>query len=296
MLLASLPAAAARANEIKLTYTGNTFNDFFSGGSLPQDVYTSTDRVTGTIELLAPLPTNLVGGFVTPLSFSFSDGVNTITNADPTLAATTSFQFWTDGSGQIVHWALNLSDLNPGDFARGIQTLNMPIIPDCGNCQVDAGTSTQCAPGVDCLDAVGVHLDPLYFQVARVDGLPGVWTSEEITSFSFRGFFSPVDNDPVVNKAKAGAAVPVKFSLGGDQGLNIFQGGYPASQPVACDNFATLSPIDETVSAGQSGLTYDASADQYIYAWKTQKSWANTCRQLVIRFADGTFHIANFKF
>ena len=80
--------------------------------------------------------------------------------------------------------------------------------------------------------------------------------------FSFRGFFSPVDNDPVVNKLKAGAAVPVKFSLGGDRGLNIFQGGFPASQPVACDNFATLASVEETISAGQSGLTYDASIHQ----------------------------------
>jgi extracellular elastinolytic metalloproteinase len=30
--------------------------------------------------------------------------------------------------------------------------------------------------------------------------------------------------------------------------------------------------------------------------WKTQKAWAGTCRQLIIRLDDGTDHIANFKF
>jgi hypothetical protein len=40
----------------------------------------------------------------------------------------------------------------------------------------------------------------------------------------------------------------------------------------------------------------DASTDQYTYVWKTEKAWANTCRQLVVKLKDGTFHRANFKF
>jgi hypothetical protein len=96
------------------------------------------------------------------------------------------------------------------------------------------------------------------------------------TPVSFTGFFPPIDNDPVVNQTRAGAGVPVKFCLGGDQGLNIFAGGFPASQSVACDSFATLAPVEETGSAGQSGLTYNPSSDQYIYLWKTEKAWAKT--------------------
>jgi hypothetical protein len=30
--------------------------------------------------------------------------------------------------------------------------------------------------------------------------------------------------------------------------------------------------------------------------WKTDKGWAGTCRQLIIRLSDGTTHLANFKF
>jgi hypothetical protein len=65
---------------------------------------------------------------------------------------------------------------------------------------------------------------------------PGAWTVEEVLPFSFRGFFNPVDNDPVVKRVKAGAGIPIKFSLGGNQGLNIFQTGFPASRAVACDD------------------------------------------------------------
>jgi hypothetical protein len=112
----------------------------------------------------------------------------------------------------------------------------------------------------------------------------------------FNGFFAPVDNLPTLNTAKAGSAIPVKFSLGGDQGLDIFETGYPRSQLIACDSVAPVDGIEETISANASSLLYDAAADQYIYAWKTDRSWANTCRQLVIKLADGTFHRANFKF
>jgi hypothetical protein len=52
--------------------------------------------------------------------------------------------------------------------------------------------------------------------------------------------------------------------------------------------------VDETVTAGGSSLQWDGS--QYIYVWKTEKSWAGTCRQFVIRFIDGTSQRANFKF
>jgi hypothetical protein len=78
--------------------------------------------------------------------------------------------------------------------------------------------------------------------------------------------------------------------------LNIFAAGYPASQTVACSSSAPLDAVEQTVTAGASGLTYDAATDTYTYVWKTDKSWAGTCRQLTVRLSDGTDHIAQFKF
>jgi hypothetical protein len=101
----------------------------------------------------------------------------------------------------------------------------------------------------------------------------------------------------VVNVAKAGSAVPVKFSLNGDQGLAIMAPGYPSSQVIVCDSLAPSSTLtEETVSAGGSGLSYDAALDQYTYVWKTSKSWSNTCRRLSVRLSDGSDHVANFRF
>ena len=112
----------------------------------------------------------------------------------------------------------------------------------------------------------------------------------------FTGFFQPVDNLPVVNVATAGSSIPVKFSLGGDRGLDIFGAGFPASSPIGCDASEPGSEITETVAAGGSSLSYDASTDQYSYIWKTNKSWKGTCRMLVVGFSDGTQHFAKFRF
>jgi uncharacterized membrane protein len=115
-------------------------------------------------------------------------------------------------------------------------------------------------------------------------------------SYDFTGFFPPVDNLPIRNTVNAGSAVPIKFSLGGDRGLTIFEAGYPASQAISCNNGSPQDPVTETVSAGTSGLTYDVASDRYSYVWKTQKGWAKTCRRLILNFADGSQQVVEFGF
>src|SRR5262249_53147270 len=113
---------------------------------------------------------------------------------------------------------------------------------------------------------------------------------------NFNGFFAPVNNSPVVNQAKAGSSIPVKFSLGGDKGLNIFAPGSPKVQTVACEGSLPTDPIEETASAGGSSLSYDSVTGQYTYIWKTDKAWKLSCKQLVLVFNDGQQYSANFQF
>jgi len=130
---------------------------------------------------------------------------------------------------------------------------------------------------------------------ADTDG-DGIGDACEAVGFKFSGFFPPVDNLPTMNVVKAGSAIPVKFSLNGNQGLNIFAVDYPKSQVIVCDSTNSQGGIEKTVTAGSSSLSYDATTDQYIYVWKTNKAWAGSCRQLVIKLSDGSSHVANFKF
>jgi hypothetical protein len=114
--------------------------------------------------------------------------------------------------------------------------------------------------------------------------------------YKFGGFFQPVDNLPTLNSVKAGTAIPVRFSLAGNQGLNIFAAGYPVSQKITCDTKAPSDDIEETVTAGTSSLSYNAGSNKYNYVWKTDRAWAGTCRQLILKLIDGTQYKANFRF
>jgi hypothetical protein len=113
--------------------------------------------------------------------------------------------------------------------------------------------------------------------------------------YDFAGFFQPVDNGSTLNTVKAGSGVGVKFSLAGNQGLGVLAAGSPSAPQVACASDLPVDAIEETTTS-PAGLTYDAAAGQYVYVWKTNKSWAGTCRTLIVGLIDGSEHSASFKF
>ena len=118
---------------------------------------------------------------------------------------------------------------------------------------------------------------------------------QPLTGYQFGGFYGSVANPPAVNTPKAGAVVQVKFSLGGDKGLNVLATGSPTSSPVNCATGASLGAATPTSSTG-GGLSYDAVSGQYQYGWKTDRAWSGTCRVLDVALNDGSHHLAQFKF
>jgi predicted extracellular nuclease len=130
--------------------------------------------------------------------------------------------------------------------------------------------------------------------VTDKDGGIGSNKATHTVIFNWTGFFNPVDNLPAWNSVKAGSAIPVKFSLGGNKGLNIFATDSPKSVQIACDTGAVLGTSEKTVNPGGSNMSYGSG--QYNYVWKTDKNWAGTCRQLIVLLIDGTMHLANFQF
>jgi hypothetical protein len=116
--------------------------------------------------------------------------------------------------------------------------------------------------------------------------------------FGFGGFAPPVGSPPALNATRAGAAVPVTFSLDGDRGLDIFAPGYPRVVKLSSCGGSAAGEIEPAISAGDSSLTYDPlAADLYTYVWKTKKAWAGSCRRLELRFYDGgTEAYAEFDF
>ncbi len=117
----------------------------------------------------------------------------------------------------------------------------------------------------------------------------------DLLHYDFDGFFPPVANPPAVNTVNAVQAVPVKFSLGGNQGLDVFASGYPKVEFVACPP-SVAGPVESSVAAQSNSFTYSAGSDQYSYVWKTDKAWRGKCARLVLAFADGTTQTALFRF
>ena len=87
--------ASVQAVPTTYVYTGNPFTDVTGP-------YSTSDFVTAMVTLASPLPANMPLTQVTPLAFSFSDGVQTITNqnADPG----GFFAFATDAAAMINEW------------------------------------------------------------------------------------------------------------------------------------------------------------------------------------------------
>ena len=92
---------------------------------------------------------------------------------------------------------------------------------------VDGSDSVTCVPASGSSFAVGSTT--VNCSATDHAGNTGHGSFKVTVSYPFTGFFRPVDNLPTVNVVKAGSAIPVKFSLGGDQGLNIFAANSPAS-------------------------------------------------------------------
>ncbi|HEX5016260.1 MAG TPA: PxKF domain-containing protein [Actinomycetes bacterium] len=164
---------------------------------------------------------------------------------------------------------------------------------------VDGGSGPPTQALSEAADTSSVLGNPksVTFNASDAVGNAGAKQCAYSVVFNFHGFFSPVDIG-LYNVVNSGQAIPVKFDLSGNQGLNIFLAGYPQSTKVACNTGTGMDDIEETVTAGNSSLTYNNGTPygQYHYVWKTDKAWASTCRRLDLKFIDGTTRSAVFQF
>jgi hypothetical protein len=194
----------------------------------------------------------------------------------------------------------------PADTASYILGSTVPAIYACSD---DGGVNTctgTVANGVK-IDTTSVGQKTFTVNATDLSGNPVTVTVKYNVIYNFDngsgGFLSPIQNPPVFNSVKAGSSVPIKFSLGGNQGLNIFDPGPPTSpysQPMSCNPSIPVDLTAPTNTSGGSMLTYDSKTQTYTYSWKTDPTWAPTgggtnCRLLTVKFKDGTTHVAFFK-
>jgi hypothetical protein len=112
--------------------------------------------------------------------------------------------------------------------------------------------------------------------------------------YDFDGFFWPVKNPPGVTKWKAGVPVPVRFSLNGFHGARPEADGYPRSMRCGGGDMELVARAAQ--GKKKPAFEYDKRSDKYTLLWKTEKTWAGTCRDLVLKLDDGSVHTARFEF
>ena len=199
-----------------------------------------------------------------------------------------AYSFAFDGQWGYLDHALGSSSLSSSSQVSGVAEWH--INADEPNV-VDYNTNFKSAGQVASL------YSPDQFRAADHDPvIVGLDLRAPAVTYNFGGFLEPVVNLPAVNDVNSGRSIPLKFSLGGNRGMNIFAPGYPASRRVSCSTGRIEGGVLAAETPGNSSLQYDAGSDRYHYDWKTEKSWAGTCRELVVRFNDESQHTARFVF
>ena len=117
----------------------------------------------------------------------------------------------------------------------------------------------------------------------------------------FTGFYKPLAAKPgkyVKVEADDDDDIKIRFSLGGDRGLNILSGS-PYSVRVNCADHRRIK-LNKTTRRSRTEsfgpLKYEKSQNRYSIEWNILESWEDTCRMLHVGLSDGTDHTVVVKF
>jgi hypothetical protein len=236
--------------------------------------------------------------------------------ADASLTATQSAVTVVAGPAATITLTGSTADLQVGEsrllVATVLDAFSNPVITGAdatttvtftkiaGSGSVSGTGSVAAIAGVATKVVTGTAGGSVTIQATAPSGGASTAASNSITfsvatQFHFSGFLA-IDGPPAVNAVKAGLVIPLVFSLGGNQGTDIFAPGYPRSVQVPC-TFPTATGAGQATDAlGRRDLYYVPFLDAYFYLWTTDRDWRNTCRQLVVKFSDGQTFRTNFKF
>jgi len=120
-----------------------------------------------------------------------------------------------------------------------------------------------------------------------------------IVAWTIKGFYQPVDNPPIVNVAKSGSTIPLKFevfkTVSGEEitDTSIVQLLKPQKISYSSINGLQTDEIELTAT-GDTSLRYDPIEGQFIYNWKTP-SQKDTYWKVTVYTIDGSSISALFR-
>jgi hypothetical protein len=168
--------------------------------------------------------------------------------------------------------------------ADGASYLVGEMITPAYSCHDDVdGSRLNCrATAID--TAPGMH-------VFRVDSVDSAGNSASATTtysirYPFAGFYPPLLAEPASASVRAGDTLPIKFTLGGDHGLDV----------IARAGWRPCFVTSGDSSTAFGSLSYSLRPDRYTFMWQTDKGWAGSCREVFLALRDGTSHAALVAF
>ncbi|MEO8696746.1 MAG: PxKF domain-containing protein [Acidimicrobiales bacterium] len=132
------------------------------------------------------------------------------------------------------------------------------------------------------------------------EGATSLGSCVSVIAYRFTGFSSPINGGGVLNQAKAGQTVPLKWRLTTADGLPVTDLDSAVVRVtvtgLSCSVGSTVDAVEE-YSTGSSGLQ-NLGDGYYQWNWKTAKSYAGSCKTMTLSLGEsnGATHIALFKF
>jgi hypothetical protein len=231
-----------------------------------------------------------------PVTYNGPDGTNITVNGTCTDNAgntgTGSFTFNYDATPPTVN-ILGISNGQQFDFGDSLPSVTCNAednLSGIESCTIDPETLPT---------SVGTHTITATAR-DKAGNEASTSISYEIVVWTIKGFYQPVDMNGVVNVAKAGSTIPLKFevfkTISGEEITDTSKIVQPLkAQKINCGNLSNLPEDPITLTAtGNTSLRYDPIAGQFIYNWKTPTQ-KDTCWKVTIYTIDGSSISALFR-
>jgi len=159
---------------------------------------------------------------------------------------------------------------------------------------VDSSVSVVCTPASGSTFAIGTTT----VECSATDDSGNTASNTfkvTVTPFTTNGFFKPVDMGTIINTAKGGSTVPLKFEVfgGTTEMTNTAVIKSYTQQKISCTSGPT-DAVGTLSTTGNTGLRYDTTSGQFIANWKTPGQ-ANTCWKVTVTLQGDNTISALFK-
>ncbi len=211
------------------------------------------------------------------------------------LASTATVAKWPAPWGQVTFKADGAAISGCDGLWMGYDPNMEQLAPNpvtCTTSALTAGSHTITA-------ALTILFGPYNSATATLTG--GQTVNANAPLYQSAGFTAPLDLGDVLNTAKAGQMIPLKWRLLDSTGVPVTNID-PASVNLTVNVYTCPAgvPVDtiETYTTGTSTLQ-NLGDGYYQLNWKTDKAWANSCKQLTLKIGtwtgDGLNALFQFK-